>query len=212
MINPDSFTQQCILTAFVDGEDIPDGLKAEMFTGLYRKAFETILRLKRKGFVVVPIDTIIHGGEFGIEESERIKEFGKLSTLVGLNLPIYVKELEECYKKQKAWERVTQLKEKIENDLSLSVDDLATELTNLGTVSVESKKADRGISFAELLKKEFPPDIELIQGLIGLGLTVLTGASKIGKSWYALQLVTALDQGGYFLGQLKLEYILKPFF
>jgi RecA-family ATPase len=42
-----------------------------------------------------------------------------------------------------------------------------------------------------------------VEGLITTGLSVLTGASKIGKSWAALQLVTALDQGGFFLGTLK---------
>jgi hypothetical protein len=42
-----------------------------------------------------------------------------------------------------------------------------------------------------------------VEGLITAGLSVLTGASKIGKSWAALQLVTALDQGGFFLGTLK---------
>ena len=66
-------------------------------------------------------------------------------------------------------------------------------------------KTDRGLSFKELLIKQFPAENWLIDGLITTGLTVLTGASKIGKSWAALQLVTAIDQGGYFLGKLKAE-------
>jgi RecA-family ATPase len=53
------------------------------------------------------------------------------------------------------------------------------------------------------MKREFPPEDWLVDGLITTGLSVLTGASKIGKSWAALQLVTALDQGGCFLGTLK---------
>jgi hypothetical protein len=80
--------------------------------------------------------------------------------------------------------------------------DLLTALeaiTKTGTWS----SPDVGILFRDLIKKEFPPEDWFIDGLITGGLTVLTGASKIGKSWAALQLVTSLDQGAFFLGTLK---------
>jgi hypothetical protein len=60
-----------------------------------------------------------------------------------------------------------------------------------------------GILFSDLLKKRFPPEDWLVEGLITTGLSVLTDASKIGKSWAALQLVTALDGGGCLWGLLK---------
>jgi hypothetical protein len=63
--------------------------------------------------------------------------------------------------------------------------------------------AGSGILFSDLLKKRFPPEDWLVEGLITTGLSVLTGASKIGKSWAALQLVTALDRGGCLWGSLK---------
>jgi hypothetical protein len=62
-----------------------------------------------------------------------------------------------------------------------------------------------GIPFSELLKKQFPQEPWFVDNLIGPGLTVLTGASKVGKSWAALSLATALDQGSLFMGKLKAE-------
>jgi hypothetical protein len=73
----------------------------------------------------------------------------------------------------------------------------------LETITGNGADSESGILFSDLLKKQFPPEDWLVEGLITTGLSVLTGASKIGKSWATLQLVTALDQDGFFLGTLK---------
>jgi hypothetical protein len=52
------------------------------------------------------------------------------------------------------------------------------------------------------MQKQFPLALWIVESLITLGLTILTGGSKIGKSWLALQLAIAVDQGGPFLGSL----------
>ena len=60
-----------------------------------------------------------------------------------------------------------------------------------------------GISFNDLIRKEFPLAVWVVENLITIGLTVLYGASKIGKSWFALQLVVAIDQGTNFIDLLE---------
>jgi hypothetical protein len=83
---------------------------------------------------------------------------------------------------------------------------LAADLAALEAGAGGGGEADEGgILFSDLLKKQFPPENWFVKGLIMPGLTVLTGAAKIGKSWAALQLVTALDQGGALWGSLKAQ-------
>jgi Mrp family chromosome partitioning ATPase len=72
-------------------------------------------------------------------------------------------------------------------------------IKQLNDITALSPGKNIGTPFNELLQTQFPPDTWFVENLIGPGLTVLTGASKVGKSWIALQLATALDQGGYFL-------------
>ena len=47
----------------------------------------------------------------------------------------------------------------------------------------------------ELMELDFPPPEWLIEGLLPEGLTVLSGAPKIGKSWLSLQLALAVTTG-----------------
>jgi len=55
----------------------------------------------------------------------------------------------------------------------------------------------------KLLSTEFPPIKWVVPGIIPEGLTMLVGASKIGKSWLSLQLSVALSVGGFALGKIK---------
>ena len=42
------------------------------------------------------------------------------------------------------------------------------------------------ITAKDLMEKEFPPLVELIEGMLAPGLYILAGAPKIGKSWLVL--------------------------
>jgi hypothetical protein len=53
----------------------------------------------------------------------------------------------------------------------------------------------------ELLDADFPEPAWLIPDLIPVGLTILGGKRKIGKSWLALQIACAVATGGKVLGQ-----------
>lgn len=56
-------------------------------------------------------------------------------------------------------------------------------------------------SMRELMQQEFEPLRMPVDGLIVEGLTVLAGAAKLGKSWFALSLCCAVASGKPFLGR-----------
>ena len=51
------------------------------------------------------------------------------------------------------------------------------------------------ITAKELMNKEFPPLVELIEGMLAPGLYILAGAPKIGKSWLVLQIAHHISTG-----------------
>ena len=57
------------------------------------------------------------------------------------------------------------------------------------------------LSIRDLLTRSWPEPVWAVPGLLPVGLTVLAGRPKIGKSWLCLQLVQAVTTGGVFLGQ-----------
>jgi len=54
---------------------------------------------------------------------------------------------------------------------------------------------------AELMKLELPPPQWLIEGLLPEGLTVLSGAPKIGKSWLSLQIALSITTASPLFGR-----------
>lgn len=63
------------------------------------------------------------------------------------------------------------------------------------------RKTQTEWSVKELLDAKVPPVNEVVEGLLAVGLTMLAGRPKIGKSWLALQLAVAVAEGGAFLEQ-----------
>jgi RecA-family ATPase len=52
---------------------------------------------------------------------------------------------------------------------------------------------------------EFPPVSYVVPDIITPGLTILAGAPKLGKSWLALDIASAVEMGGYTLGDRKCQ-------
>jgi hypothetical protein len=124
------------------------------------------------------------------------------------NTEFYEKTILTDYHKRLILRAVSLAKESLERgEGSDKVTVELVEAMDAASGSVDATEPDRGILFADLLKKEFPAETFFIDRLIGAGLTVMTGASKIGKSWTALQMTAALDQGGYFLGSLQCQKV-----
>ena len=61
---------------------------------------------------------------------------------------------------------------------------LGIQITNLNTFTAD-----------ELMRMDFAPLQELIEGMLAPGLYILAGASKIGKSWLVLQLAHHISMG-----------------
>ena len=61
---------------------------------------------------------------------------------------------------------------------------LGIQITTLSTFTAE-----------ELIRMDFPPLQELIEGMLASGLYILAGASKIGKSWLVLQIAHHISTG-----------------
>ena len=72
-----------------------------------------------------------------------------------------------------------------------------------GTVYTQGKR-ETPWSMAEILETEFPEPRWAVPGLIPIGLTLIAGRPKVGKSWLGLQLAHSKGTGGIFLG-VKVE-------
>ena len=68
------------------------------------------------------------------------------------------------------------------------------------TLKKTAKTGQKIITAKELMSKTYPPKKWIVENLIGPGLTILSGAPKIGKSWLVFALAEAAAVGGLFLG------------
>jgi RecA-family ATPase len=63
-----------------------------------------------------------------------------------------------------------------------------------------SKKLWQRKTLAEIIETDYPPIKWVVDGVIPEGLTKIDGSPKVGKSWLALHLATAVSFGGVFMG------------
>jgi hypothetical protein len=193
-----------LLGAILQGAAIPPDIDKDVFsTEAHRLVFTEIERLKNSG-IEADIKILV----LELKKQRLLEQAGEAAYIADLttgsspvNAAYYAGEILNAYHRRKLWTAVTLAKEAIEKGQSPDIVEL--DLNKALESETARRSAESGILFSDLLKKQFPPEDWLVEGLITTGLSVLTGASKIGKSWLALQLVTALDQGGCFLGSLK---------
>lgn len=67
--------------------------------------------------------------------------------------------------------------------------------------SAKAKTPLQVLSIRDLLTRSWPEPTWAVPGLLPVGLTVLAGRPKIGKSWLCLQLMQSVATGGVFLGR-----------
>ena len=75
----------------------------------------------------------------------------------------------------------------------------ASALMANSELSPSVRKQKTAFTAAELLATDFPDPVWLVEDLIPIGLLMLAGRPKLGKSWMALQLAAAVATGGRFL-------------
>jgi hypothetical protein len=57
----------------------------------------------------------------------------------------------------------------------------------------------------DILNTDYPPIQYVVPGVIPEGLTKIDGGPKVGKSWLALHLASAVSSGGVFMGSIPVE-------
>lgn len=67
--------------------------------------------------------------------------------------------------------------------------------------SEPKKKRIKGKSLVDIVNTHYPEPLQPVRGLICEGLTLLVGASKIGKSWFVLDMCLSVAAGEPFLGK-----------
>lgn len=72
---------------------------------------------------------------------------------------------------------------------------VSTDLSALCPAAADDSPLDL-LSADEILKTVWPEPVWAIPGLLPVGLAILAGAAKLGKSWLALQLAHAVAAGG----------------
>jgi RecA-family ATPase len=197
--------ERLLLGCYIGGAFISPAISVAVFQSEQHKAvFTAIGELKGRG---TEINLSVLAGELSRQgKIEKAGGYDKIAALTKGAFPsgvvFYEGEVLRDYRQRSAMKVVTELRESLENNQATeqAIEDAAKKLSNITTATPQ---VEMGMLFSDLLKKQFPPDTWFVENLIGQGLTVLTGASKIGKSWTALQIVAALDQGGYFMGTLR---------
>jgi hypothetical protein len=200
--------ERLLLGSYILGASIGGDISENVFlSGAYKAVFPVIRKLKTQELELDIKILVSELQKYGLLDTAggtaSVAELtsGVISTV---NAEFYENEVLTAFRGREAWKAATLAKEALERgeapDRVSST--LAASIETITASGAHGSK-DNGLLFRDLLARLFPPEDWLIDGLITTGLTVLTGASKIGKSWTALQLVTALDQGGYFLGTLK---------
>ena len=203
MLKHNTENEKHLLGCYLQGGAIGNTITTDIFSTIsHKNIFKTIQDLRSQG---VTVDLAVLVPE--LERQGKLADCGSAAAIAEFtNVPLvsntafYESEvLKECQRRI-LWQAVSYAKEGLEHG-----EDVETIRSSMfdDVMQHTAHNKPEGILFKDLMTKQFPDDDFLIEGLLSPGLTVVTGASKIGKSWLALQLVTALDQGGSFLGQLK---------
>lgn len=81
--------------------------------------------------------------------------------------------------------------------------EIAAAASEAAGLAVFTEEPAAFITAEALMSKTYPPRVWLVENLITPGLTILSGAPKIGKSWLMLSLAEAVSRGGNFLSEFK---------
>lgn len=80
-------------------------------------------------------------------------------------------------------------------------DKISELIPRVSDTKEETNQLSKPISAIEIMTTEWPVTEMIIPGLLPIGLSILAGKPKIGKSWLGLQIATAVGSGGVILGE-----------
>lgn len=81
-------------------------------------------------------------------------------------------------------------------------DPTSATIVDVNHATVAQLERRTSYSGVDLLATDFPEPRYAVPGILPEGLTTLAGAPKLGKSWLALNIATAVASGGYALGKI----------
>jgi hypothetical protein len=205
------YTEQAFLGSVLLGGDIPEEITGSMFR--FTKNMTIFSALKELKKTCAPDLMILHNY---LADKGTLDETGGSSYIAGLtnvlpsscNAAYYTNKLTESHYRRSLNGILASTTEELSSGKPL--DEILEQFPrHIEKISLERNrkkgKFKRGISFNDLVKKEFPLALWIVENVITKGLTLLIGGSKIGKSWLALQLAIAVDNGGFFLGSLPTQ-------
>jgi len=189
------------------GATFPDGITATMFESTRdRVIFSTATDMIRDG--IKPNLLLLY---------ERLKKEGKLDAAGGYDYIAGLTSLPETYanqigqyggllRQQTESRAITQaIKQAYENLGKKDIEDIVRQLKDAFSKQEMPKQKNTIRSAAEILEMDFPPIRWVIPGFLPPGLTVFSGAEKLGKSWLSMGIGISLALGTYAMGKIKVE-------
>jgi len=189
------------------GAVFPDGITAEMFESQRdRVIFSTASDMIRDGIkpnlVLLPKQ---------LEKIGKLEKAGGFDYIAGLTslTGTYASQIGtygELLKQQTENRATAQAIRQAAADLGKKdIEDIVRQLK--GTLSKQEKTKQKNTirSAAEILDMDFPPIRWIIPDFLAPGLTVFSGAEKLGKSWLSMGIGISLALGTYAMGKIKVE-------
>lgn len=182
----------------------------DFFTERYAWAYEAIGELSQQGkavdFLTVG-DEMEKVGRFG-EELDKGAFLAHLSSLAmetptASNAETYAAKIHEAAARRKLIYDVTRICQEAHDEGQ----DWQAVVTK-AKARIDKARWDRPdkpvlgvVSGADILTTKYPDPVWAIPSILPMGLTILAGKSKLGKSWLALQIAQAIASGGVILDE-----------
>ena len=195
-----------LLGCYLQNAPISKDITVEVFsTAANKTIFKTISELRSKDVI---IDLVILSNE--LTGKDKLLACGGLDFIASLtngvlpsNVEYYESQiLENCHRKI-LWEDTIRLKEALEKGENTEILQNTFQKHANQSLKTQAEKRKTQWTALELVSAEFAPLFWFIPYILTIGLTVLAGAPKLGKSWLLLGWALAISCGGIVMGNLQ---------
>jgi hypothetical protein len=196
------------LGALLQGAKIPADISPNMIDPRRDQDIFTAISDLVKGETVPDIVTLTHY----LQSAGKLDEAGGPAYIAILtsesfpaNIQYYTEALIKESREREQGKEIRLAKEKIDKGEDIGEVVLHLQGYFLKQAKKYNKNAIAPKSAAQIAKMEFPPISWIVPGIIAPGLTVFSGAEKLGKSWLSMGIGITLATGGRALGKIKTD-------
>jgi len=178
----------------------------------HKEIYAAMLELDDKGVKIEPVAVVEKLKEKGVLReigngtvSGEVYIYELVDGAIGANFLYYVSRIREFALRRRIIEFGRSLTNWAVGDKEL--DEIWTLITG-GIDQLKSWAKPIGselMSAPDLAKEEFPPVEWVIEDFLPVGVTLLVGKPKAGKSWMALNLALAVAKGGVAFGSIQVD-------